>query len=194
VSEVSPFFQFEAHSVAFLERSRNHLEHFDSTGDVESFFHAALHLRFGIEARVTEYLKAALERRGEKIENVPDYVASKLLKRLEKEDSTAGTEGLLRITDEQKGRSSTMAYTPVTKELASLHGRLGGLLHYQFFVENKFWYLREKLDDKKTASIADFRELLEDGIRGLEYSTSGTLLGNPRFSELVEEVLVGGAG
>jgi len=185
----SPFYSFQRHSRAFLERAREALRQFDETENAESFFLAALWLRFGIEARVTEYLEVALNRKGMKLRNVSKFTASLLLKRLADTDLTSKVAGAVRITDEQNGSQIGMRYTPVRPELASIHGRLGALLHYRFFVQNEHWYIRDRLAEKGHASLADLRDVIEKGISGLEYSTSGTLLGNVQFEQLVDEVM-----
>ena len=107
-------FEFGAHSKAFLERAREHLTSLQSTSDLRHFFYAALDLRFGIEARVTEYLEAALKSLGRDPKDVNDYVASKLLRKLAEIDPLCETPETVRITSEQTGESSTFAYTPVT--------------------------------------------------------------------------------
>lgn len=183
------FYPFQAHSRAFLERAESHLGLFDTNGDPESLLHAAMHLRFGIEARVTDYLRVALEARGKRVEQVSEYVASKLLRILAAEDPTASRASVFRLTNEQTGGGSAMRYTPVTPELAAIHGKLGGFLHYRFFVSNQMWNFRKSPGAGKGLSLADLRELLRQGIDGLRYATSGTLLGNVHFERLVERAL-----
>lgn len=185
-------FQFKAHARAFLDRAREHLAVFHSTADLGHFFYAALELRFGIEARVTDYLGAALKSLGRDATNLNEYVASKLLRRLAEIEPLYEAPEILRVTSEQTGKSSAFAYTPVTRELAGIHGRLGELLHYKFFLNNPHWYMKQPLGGEPNRSVADFVPLVEKGIAELARATSGTLLGHPRFTAIVQDVL--GAG
>ena len=72
--------------------------------------------------------------------------------------------------------------------------RLGELLHHRLFVANKHWYVRRALPFGGPQSLGNFRELLSEGIAGLEYATSGTLLANPKFTEMVSDVMQGPSG
>ena len=55
-------------------------------------------------------------------------------------------------------------YTPVTKELASIHGRLGELLHHSFFVKNPNWAYKRKVVKNQFVTIDDSVPLIEKGI------------------------------
>ena len=193
-------FRFNTSSRGFLERARAHLSAFLADGEVDRFFYAALELRFGIEARVTEYLKSALTSIGRDVKDVDGYVASRLLKRLAEINPDYERGMTLRLTSQQTGDATVLHYTPVTRELASIHGRLGELLHYKFFLNNEHWLYRIPLGGAPHRSLPDFVPLLEQGCEELERATSGLLLGHPRFTEVVEEVLnegiehVGGEG
>lgn len=189
MNELNPFFQYQAHSRAFLMRVREHLACFEADGQVQNFFYAALELRFGIEARLNEYLAPALEAIGKSSKDVPEYVATKLLTKLAEIDPTSERPAALRFHSEQTGDLSVAHYTPVSRRLAAIHGQLGELLHYKFFEKNEYWLLRKPLGRSPHRSIPDFVELLNEGVVELELATSGTLLGNPRFTALVEEVL-----
>jgi hypothetical protein len=189
MKDSSPFYNFQAHSRAFLARARDNFSQFESDGQVQYFFYAALDLRFGIEARINEYLAPALKTIGKEPKDVPEYVASKLLKKLNTIDSTSDQQSVIRITSENSVSTFEGHYTPVSRRLASIHGQLGELLHYKFFVKNERWLLRKPLGGDPHRSIPDFLELLREGITELEQATSGRLLGNPKFTELVQEVL-----
>lgn len=193
MNEFNPFFQYQAHSHAFLARAREHLARFEMDGQVQNFFYAALELRFGIEARLNEYLAPALEAIGKEPKDMPEHVATRLLTKLATIDPTSEQPATLRFTSEQTGDSSVAHYTPVSRRLAAIHGQLGELLHYKFFVKNEHWLLRKPLGRKPHRSIPDFVALLNEGVAELELATSGTLLGNPKFTALVEEVLSEGA-
>ena len=81
-----------------------------------------------------------------------------------------------------------MQFTPVSQRLAAIHGQLGELLHFKFFTNNEHWLIRKPLGRNPHSSIADYVPLLREGIAELQQATSGLLLSNPRFTELVEEV------
>jgi hypothetical protein len=112
MSEFNPIFQFQAHSRAFLNRAREHLARFETDSQVQSFFYAALELRFGIEARLNEYLAPELKAIGKMSKDVPEYVATKLLKKLARIDSTSVQSATLRFTSEQTGVSSVLTTLP----------------------------------------------------------------------------------
>lgn len=183
-----PFLKYAAGAKAFLVRASEHLEIFESDNSVENFFYAALELRFGIEARLNEYLAATLKSIGKDSKNISDYVASKLLKRLLAINPDAGSESTYQVTNEQSGHSLAWSYTPVTPRLASIHGQLGELLHYKFFTNNKYWYIKKPMGGNPYWSIADYIPLLKEGIHELGKAASGQLLANPRFTKIVEDV------
>lgn len=185
----SPLFRFQTHSRAYLERAKAQLGRFDEADDVEALFNAALQLRYGIEARVWEYLTVALRGLGKSAESVGDYVATRLLKRLATADPESPRASVLTMRSEQSGMTTSMHYTPVSRDLAALHGRLGELLHHRFFIANPHWSVRWPLPPGGPRSLGNVRELLVEGMAGLEYATSGTLLGHPRFTALVQEVM-----
>ena len=188
LEEKDPFFDFLSHSRAFLERGRQHLSRFDAEEDVASLFYAALELRMGIEARVTEYLEVALKKLGKTPKDVSAYTASKLLAHLGRLAPDAERASTVRLVREAPRATSQFWYTPVTSELAQIHGRLGELLHYRFFVTNENWFLRQRLR-AGAKSLVDFRDLLAEAEAGLAQATAGTLLGHPHFTSLVSEVL-----
>jgi hypothetical protein len=190
MTESSPFYNFQAHSRAFLARAQENVARFENEGELQFFFYAALEIRYGVEARLNEYLAPALKTIGKQLKDVPEYVASKLLKRLVAVDPTSEQQSTLRVTSEPSGNSSFVGvYTPVSRRLAAIHGQLGELLHYKFFVNNEHWMLRKSLGGNPHKTIPDFLELLKEGITELEQATSGRLLENPKFTELVQEVL-----
>lgn len=187
--DTSPLFRFNTSSHAFLARARAHLSAFLADKEVDRFFYAALELRFGIEARVTEYLKPALTSIGRDVKDVDDYVASRLLKRLAVINPDYEVGVTIRLTSQHSGDATVLHYTPVTRELASIHGKLGELLHYKFFLNNEHWVYRMPLGGDPHRSLPDFIPLLEKGCEELGRATAGALLGHPRFTEVVEEVL-----
>ena len=184
-----PFYRYPATSRAFLARAKEALSRFDREDDVDAFFECAMHLRFGIEARLHEYLDAALKDLGRDPSKVSEYVASKLLKRHVSADPRAEFGGSVRITSEDTGDSSALAFTPVSRELASIHGKLGGFLHFSFFRSNPDWHFRSASRDDQVRSLPDYRKILDQGIVELTRSTSGLLLSHPRFTEVVDDII-----
>lgn len=189
MTNASPFFQHQADSRAFLARARKHLAHFDAEADVTSFFYAALELRFGIEARLCEYLRPALKSLGKDTNNLTEYVASKLMNQLAKIAPDSEHHCVVRLTPDDGGKSTVLQYTPVSRELAAIHGKLGELLHFKFFVNNEYWLIKSPLGGTPYKSLLDFRSLIDDGVKGLEEATAGSLLGNPQFTEMVADVV-----
>lgn len=188
MTDAHPFFRFPTGARAFLSRASEHLARFERDETVESFFYAALELRFGIEARLNEYLASALKSIGKDSKSVTDYVATKLLRRLISIDPDAGRPSTLRIMAETDGRSMVLQFTPVSPRLAAIHGQLGELLHYKFFINNEHWVIRKPLGGNPHRSIPDFLPLLKEGIAELQVATSGSLLSNPRFTQLVQQI------
>lgn len=183
-----PFLRFNTGARSFLARSIAQLAVFERDESVEHFFYAALELRFGVEARLNEYLGPALKSIGKDNKSISEYVATKLLKRLISIDRDADRASTLRIASEQSDRSTVMEFTPVSQRLAAIHGQLGELLHFKFFTNNENWFMRKPLGDNPHRSVADYLPLLKEGIAELQRATRGSLLSNPRFTELVEEV------
>lgn len=188
MTEAHPLLRFPTSARAFLARAGEHLARFEREEAVESFFYAALELRFGVEARLNEYLGPALKSIGRDSKSTTEYVATKLLKRLISIDPDAGRPSTLRITSEDNGHSMVMQFTPVSQRLAAIHGQLGELLHYKFFINNEHWVVRKPLGGNPHHSVADFLPLLKEGIAELQLATSGTLLSNLRFTQLVQQV------
>ena len=183
-----PFLRYATGSRAFLARAAEQLAVFEREESVEHFFYAALELRFGIEARLNEYLAPALKSIGKDNRSCSDYVASKLLKRLIAIDPDAGRASALQVTSEQDGSSFVMQFTPVSQRLAAIHGQLGELLHFKFFINNEHWFVRKPLGGSQHRSVADYLPTLREGVDELRKATSGSLTSNPKFTELVEEV------
>lgn len=184
-----PFYRYQATSHAFLARAKEAVSRFDTDDDVDGLFVAAMHLRFGIEARLHEYLDSTLKSLGQDPTVVGDYVASKLLRRLVEADPRTQFNGGVRITSEQSGNSTTLGFTPVSRELAAIHGRLGGLLHYNFFRNFPDWNIRKSSPDDRLRTLLDHRKLLDLGIAELARATSGRLLSHPQFTEIVEGII-----
>jgi hypothetical protein len=137
MSKDGGMYRYLAASHAFLERARDALRTFQQEDDVQSLFVGALMLRLGIEARLFEYIEAELpkESRREELMRISEYQATKLLARLIRMNPDASEETML-VLKPSFGEAFGWRYTPVTKSLASLHGQLGELLHFNYFKKN----------------------------------------------------------
>jgi hypothetical protein len=81
-----------------------------------------------------------------------------------------------------------MQYTPVTPRLAAIHGRLGELLHYNYFWKHEHWFIKKNWKPGSVETLFDARGLLVEGIEELRHATTGTLLSHPQFKILVQEL------
>jgi|ERR1019366_2857638 hypothetical protein len=180
-------FRWMATGSGFLERARVSLRAFDEEDDVKQLFVAALMVRFGIEARLFEYIYSELPKdtRDDDIKKISEFAATKLLARLVELNprSTQETTHVFRPND--GGKPFGFRYTPVTKSLAAIHGRLGGLLHFNYFEKNREWYVDQRPTVAGVTTILTSRDLIAQGIEELAQATSGTLLNNPTFAREV---------
>ena len=178
-------FRWMATGTGFLNRARVALRAFDEQDDVQQLFVAALMLRFGIEARLFEYIRAELpaETREADIRKISEYTATNLLARLVGLNPRAANEGTHVFRPSKGGPAFGFSYTPVTQSLAAIHGRLGGLLHFNYFAKNREWYVDERPPKSSgVVTILVSRDLIAQGIEELAQATSGTLLNNPTFA------------
>lgn len=190
MSSESPFYQYPTHSKAFLARASESLADFDVNLDVSSFLYAALHLRFGIEARLNEYISVALNTLGRTNEPSSQYVATKLLKRLVKLNPNAHQGVSIRATSGDTGELVFEGkYVPVSKRLAEIHGQLGEFLHHKYFQNYPYWNLRTSLNNGHHKTLVDQTRIVREGIDELAHTVSGSLLGHPIFTSLVEDIL-----
>lgn len=182
-------FQYPAHARAYLKRAQSLLEAFDTSNDVSSLFYAALELRFGIEARLYDYIDVTYKSLGLDANRINDYVASKLLKHLISVNPDADKQVQLHIISEQTGYCTSMHFTPVTPRLAKMHGQLGEILHFKFFRNNQYWYLKMKPNNESQKTLQNYRDLLGEVAVELETATSGNLLSHPMFTAMVQDVM-----
>jgi hypothetical protein len=184
-------YQYLAHSRAFLERARIAADLFKTEDDVQQLVIAALMLRFGIEARLFEYIEAALPAatRREQLMRISEYQASKLLSRLTRLNPKADGEVIVTMRSEDGGEQAVFRYTPVTDSLASLHGRLGELLHFNYFRKNPYWYMADRVDAPGLPTVLHAFDLVERAISELAEATSGALLSHPQFRRIVQQVV-----
>lgn len=180
-----PIYKHHITAHAFLQRAQAQLDRFDA-GEVYRLFYAALELRFGIEARLYEYLRATYKNQGKSTASITEYVATRLLNKLSKADPNVESKVSLTVTDEQSGVSSRLEFTPVTRKLAQMHGRLGGLLHYTVFHKNPRWHFKPDLNGEFT--LTECRRFLGEVAEELRQATAGRLLCHPQFNEMVREV------
>jgi hypothetical protein len=188
--DTNPYYEYTASSNSFLERARELIARFDETQDPCFFFYCALELRMGIEARLFEYLEAAA-RSGE---NLPrfntDYNAEKLLKKLGAVSKDALEPTVFTVTLEGDPSSASFEYTPVTPELARMHNRLGGFLHFNFFRQNPNWLYRFRLKDRGSMSLADHRDFLGTVTEELAKACRGDVLYASPIPSEIRKLLV----
>ncbi|SRR5258708_6667690 len=147
----------------FLKRA----EALVNSNEICNLLYAALELRFGIEARLQEYLKG-----GEDILKAKADIWK--VKHLDKEvrKRFAVNDKPVEITIQRDDTKVLVryAYTPVSINLRSIAGKLGQFLHY----------IPQHRENEKNF-ILSLRKLVKSGIEELRFSTSGHLLGPPRF-------------
>lgn len=184
-------YRWAAHSHAFLKRAQAAIAEFKDNHEVQQLFVSALMLRLGIEARLFEYIEAELpsDTRRDQLMRISEYQASKLLARLTRLNPDAKGEVHVRFTPVDGGESFGMRYTPMTDSLASIHGRLGELLHFNFFKKNPYWYMADRVDYPGLPTVLHAQDLIEQGIRELTEATSGDLLSHPQFKAAVKHVV-----
>jgi hypothetical protein len=153
---------------------------------------AALELRYGIEARLDDYLRATLKQLGREDSPIAEFRASKLLKLLVKANPRAKGRSSVRFSNTASGSVSGFEYTPVTAELAKLHGTLGELLHYKFFATRKAWMVKQRSQGRSIETALDARDLVERGQNLLAEACRGTLLANAGFTSQVSKILESG--
>lgn len=184
-------YRYDVRSRAFLERAGKALETFKSEGDVEQLLTAALMLRYGIEARLFEYIEVALPpaTRQADLRKISEHAASDLLRKLTGLNPAATRQVTVRISPSDNPTAEIgFRYTPVTDSLARIHGKLGGLLHFNFFTRNPYWYATTRAQSPgKTVLYA--QDLIEQGIVELNEATRGTLLAVPQWQPVVDQLL-----
>lgn len=151
-------------SRAYLARARMQLDQ----NATEALFYAALELRFGIEARLHEYLEVQHHVSKKRREGWKIAELGKNLKRAF-DDGDKVVE--IVINDQESGESVACYYTPVTASLKKNGQQLGNYLHALKEHKppgHKWW--------------DDFRSLLEAACQELKVATTGRLLGPPLLS------------
>lgn len=182
------FIRFRIDARSFLARARQRLAEFDA-GRHEALFYAALDLRYGIEARLHTYVDAALRLRGEATARQKEYTATALLARLKQMNPDAERACTLAMRLDDSTTTGVLVFTPVTPRLASMHGRLGELLHAKFFRNNPAWVISRQTEGNGLQSLPDYRRFLAEVEAELAEATRGTLTGHPVFTELINEAM-----
>ena len=184
-------YRYEAHSRAFLVRARKALETFKAEHDVEQLLIAALMLRFGIEARLFDYIEAALPRdkRQEQLMRIAKLRSKYLLGKLTELNPDAKHELVVVIRPNENPEPAIgMRYTPITDSLARVHGKLGDLLHFNFFMRNPYWYATTRAQSPGQ-TVLHAQDLIEQGIAELGEATRGTLLSVKHWQPIVNQLL-----
>lgn len=190
-----PFFEREGDPDRFLRRAREQLRNFDK-GNIESLFYAALELRFGIEARLYVALDSTLALNHTLPGNSKEYAATKLLKKLLNLEPHAGRAWKLTVELVETGEQiAVLRYTPVTQELAKMHGQLGELLHFTFFRNRRNWFhwlTKQRMREKSAQSLVEVRQFLEDVACALEAANQGEIrmFKFPQFREWVKKGII----
>jgi hypothetical protein len=184
-------YEFYIDAEDFLARARSALALFKTSDDTQQLFVAALMLRLGIEARLFEYIEAELQQQSQRdqLRKISEFQATKLLARLVRMNPDAKTGVEIVMRPNGSNESIGFRYTPITDSLASIHGRLGELLHFNFFLKNPHWYVAARDDTSGVPTLLHAQDLIEKGIDELAEATSGDLLTHPQFHSAVRRIV-----
>lgn len=154
--------EYSINSKAYLNRARKWLDE----NTKEGLFYAAFELRCGIESRLLQYWEAnkhihQMKKAGWEIPKIARDLEKAFIRR----DKIARIDVL-----DSAGRELRISlyFTPVTKDLEALGGKIGNLMHCpkQFRTSDDPWWDQT-------------REFLEQVYAELEKANKGTLLGVP---------------
>jgi hypothetical protein len=179
------------HSGDFLTRAEELLARFTATGYASYFFYAALELRYGIEARLHEILGSSRSAHEQGSAIDAEYSATKLLKKLAATHPAATTSLQVRVNMDTDGRN--YRFDPITPELASIHGKLGDLLHYNFFLVRTGRARMSGSHSIPRKIVEEKLSLLESGIAGLRKSVSSNILVTPALLVVINDFLANNA-
>lgn len=155
----------------YLQRARQRLDE----GTPEGLLYAALELRSGIEARIQMYLAAQTE--SDKLRK-DGWKVAVLGKELERRFKLGEKTIHIQVLDKDDDTViDSWFYTPVTRKLRTLHGKLGNSLHAlkRFRATNDPWWQQA-------------REFMEDVYVELEKATRGNLMSVPLMNPENREV------
>lgn len=200
----SPYLPFIRNSRSFLRLAEAALARFDETLDAADIFTAAIFLRMGIEGRMWEYIEANLgssdapEHKALLLKIEKKHAVSKLVEDLRRAVPMSAKAVQLSVTvDGETGPASVFDYTPVTSDLGRLHGQLGELLHYNYFIRNPLWNRdfvsrphpqRAAVRPGSIETLRDAREFLRTCVLALKSITRGLLLTHPEIQRVVGEL------
>jgi len=159
-----PYFVYHHDAWSYVERAQKQLQLFDARNP-ECLFYAAFELRMGIESRLYDGLRALLqynateEERAKHTKIIEKMNLDKIFKKLETIDENALKSSIMYLGRPRGESTSILRYAAVTKELVKDRGRVSDLLHYGFFIDNKEWYLKEKIFPNKDQYFAKIRAL-----------------------------------
>lgn len=151
---------YERSPGAHLERAQALLD----TGRHSDVLYAALELRFGVEARLKEYLIPQDVPKSHKEE----WAINKLSRSLESVLGAGDGIFLVFVTQPRTGASFRLLYTPVSSRLQEIVKRLGDPLHFprSRAAESPEWW-------------GEQRAIIEEGCNLLRLANSGEILGFP---------------
>jgi hypothetical protein len=190
---------FYIDSSSFVRRAREHLAAFDAVRgveanlnearDVEAIFHAALAVRMGIEARLYEYIHAALKGVKPEDSGIRHWRAKDLLHQLAKLNPNAGHDATLVIRETGSADGGhAFEYRAVTRKLEKFHHRMGELLHYTYFWTHPSWYANVPWHPGSVDTLVDARDVVAAAIEELDYIARGSMLSNPIVTQRVLEL------
>jgi hypothetical protein len=182
------FHEYHLHVLVFLQRADAMLARFDNDGQVSALFYAALELRYGIEARLNEYIDAERRQLKQADDEKRPYISQHLIKYLASLNPDSHRSAQLAFTPEQKedGPGFQLQYRPMTPELARAHGKLGGFLHYEVFRQNPLFFAKFDVPDGNGLTISHVRQYLGAVASDLRYVAQGTMLTHTSFTRLVK--------
>ncbi|WP_421863753.1 hypothetical protein [Motiliproteus sp.] len=157
-------------SINYLDRAQ---DVFDKE-DVTTWFYSALEIRFGVEARMREYLEFH-KQASEKMKK--QYKPAVLDKHIASIFRKGNNEEAIFTINPGSSESIKLKYTPVTKELIDIVKNLGAYLHAprdKFIGSDNFW--------------SNLEFYITRGIELLKYANSGELLGIPLINRETNQI------
>lgn len=171
----NPYFDYNIDSLSFIERAKMQLAKFDNEENISCLLYAAFELRMGIESRLYEIIDAYPEEDTSKLKLNKKFIATKLLKDLLSINPDANSESMIALSI-NGNQQEFYRFTPVTKKLVSLHGKLGDMLHFNLFRDTPEWYGKKPNEDGKKYTLLKHRDFLDEVVEELFNCSSGDLL------------------
>jgi hypothetical protein len=142
----------------YLERAKR----LRASRSTRGLLYAALELRFGIEARLHEYLDGSTKsKKGQ-------WQIRVLVREIEDSLGEYTTPVVVTVTHPESGKKIKLEYTPVGPALKQIGERLGEYLHHT-----------PARDLRSSAKVLVLANIVDAGIEGLSQATRGTLIGAP---------------